>query len=53
MIAAVADTHTALWHLFADPRLSATASEFIQQAAAARSKIAISSITLAWPRLFT
>jgi PIN domain nuclease of toxin-antitoxin system len=47
MIAAVADTHTALWHLFNDSRLSATAGAFIQEAAAGRRKIAISSISLA------
>ena len=46
-IAAVADTHTALWHLFGDPRLSADARAFIEEAAAARRKIAISSISLA------
>jgi PIN domain nuclease of toxin-antitoxin system len=46
-IAAVADTHTALWHLFGDPRLSADASAFIERAAAARRKIAVSSISLA------
>jgi hypothetical protein len=28
MIAAVADTHTALWHLFDDARLSAAALPF-------------------------
>ena len=47
MIAAVADTHTALWHLFDDARLSSTASSFIAEAAATRNKIAISSISLA------
>lgn len=46
-IAAVADTHTALWHLFGDPRLSNAAGAFIEQAAAARQKIAVSSISLA------
>jgi PIN domain nuclease of toxin-antitoxin system len=45
--AAVADTHTAIWHLFGDPRLSADARHFIEEAAAARRKIAISSISLA------
>ena len=47
MIAAVADTHTALWHLFDDTRLSATAGAMITEAAAARRKIAISTISLA------
>ena len=47
MIAAVADTHTALWHLFDDARLSAAAGTFISEAATARRKIAISTISLA------
>ena len=46
-IVAVADTHTALWHLFGDPRLSIAAGDFIDQAATARRKIAISTISLA------
>ena len=46
-IAAIADTHTALWHLFDDARLSPAAGNFISEAATARRKIAISSITLA------
>jgi PIN domain nuclease of toxin-antitoxin system len=47
MIAAVADTHTALWHQFNDARLSSAAGDFIEGAAARRRKIAISSIGLA------
>jgi PIN domain nuclease of toxin-antitoxin system len=47
MIAAVADTHTALWHLFGDNRLSPAADSFINKAATARRKIAISAISLA------
>jgi PIN domain nuclease of toxin-antitoxin system len=39
MIAAVADTHTALWCLFGDPRLSGPAKTFIDRAAAARRSI--------------
>lgn len=46
-IADVADTHTALWHLFDDKRLSAAAVAFINDAATARRKIAISTISLA------
>jgi len=46
-IAAVADTHTALWHLFGDSRLSPVAAEYILEAARTRRKIAVSSITLA------
>lgn len=41
------DTHTALWHLFDDKRLSAAAAAFINEAATARRKIAISTISLA------
>ena len=47
MIAAVADTHTALWHLFDDPKLSPAAADFITNAAAGRQKIALSAISLA------
>lgn len=46
-IAAVADTHTALWHLFDDARLSANAEALINDAATQRRKIAISTISLA------
>src|SRR5262249_9676728 len=47
MIAGVADTHTVLWYLFDDERLSAAAGEFIEQAAEAGNRIVISSISLA------
>jgi PIN domain nuclease of toxin-antitoxin system len=47
MIAGVADTHTALWHLFDDARLSGAAGTFISEAATTRRKIAISTISLA------
>ena len=47
MIAAVADTHSALWYLFGDPRLSARAKAFIDDAAASRHSIEISPISLA------
>jgi PIN domain nuclease of toxin-antitoxin system len=47
MIAGVADTHTSLWHLFDDKRLSTAAEAFINEAASARRKIAISTISLA------
>ena len=47
MIAAVADTHTAFWHLFDDARLSRAAGAFIREAATTRRKIAISTISLA------
>ena len=47
MIAAVADTHTVLWHLYDNARLSVAAGNFIDRAAVARSQIVISAITLA------
>ena len=47
MIAGVADTHAALWLLFGDPRLSATAKHFFETAAASHSKILLSPISLA------
>lgn len=47
MIAGVADTHAALWHLFDDVRLSGPARDFIDKAAAARHRIVVSSISLA------
>ena len=47
MIAAVADTHTAIWLLFGDPRLSLKARSFIDNAAATQHKIALMPISLA------
>ncbi|OGR89316.1 MAG: PIN domain protein [Elusimicrobia bacterium RIFCSPLOWO2_01_FULL_59_12] len=47
MITAVADTHTALWYLFGDSRLSDTAKKYINQAFERQEKIGVSSITLA------
>ena len=47
MIAAVADTHTALWYLFDDERLSMAAGDFIDQAGVAGHRIVVSSISLA------
>lgn len=47
MIAAVADTHTALWYLFDDGRLSVAAGDFIDKSAMAGSQILVSSISLA------
>ena len=45
--AGIADTHTALWYLFGDSRLSARAKEFIDEAAADGRSIDISPISLA------
>lgn len=47
MIRAVADTHTIVWYLYHDPRLSETARAAIEDAAASGEQIAFSSITLA------
>lgn len=47
MIAGVADTHTAIWYLFDDARLSATSAAFIDAAAENGDGIAISAISLA------
>jgi PIN domain nuclease of toxin-antitoxin system len=45
-VAGVADTHTVLWYLFGDARLSAAAKAFIDDAASNGSKVAVSSISL-------
>jgi PIN domain nuclease of toxin-antitoxin system len=47
MIAGVADTHTTLWYLLKNPRLSIRAREFMDDAAAAGNDIAVSAISLA------
>jgi PIN domain nuclease of toxin-antitoxin system len=47
VIRAVADTHTVIWYIFDDPRLSPTARATIEEAAAAGDQVAFSSITLA------
>lgn len=47
MIAAVADTHTVIWYIFADRRLSEIARIAIEQIAAEGNQVAFSSITLA------
>ena len=47
MIAGVADTHTALWYLLKNPRLSVTARTFIDEAAEAGHDIVVSPISLA------
>lgn len=47
MIAGVANTHAAIWYLFDDPRLSKPAGDFIDHAAAAGRRVAVSSISLA------
>ncbi len=47
MIAGVADTHAALWYLLKNPRLSATARQFMDSAANAGYDIVLSPISLA------
>jgi len=47
VIAGVADTHTALWYLLKNPRLSAAARTFMDDAARAGHDIALSPISLA------
>jgi PIN domain nuclease of toxin-antitoxin system len=46
VIAGIADTHTIIWYLFGDSRLSKTAHTFIDTAAGQGVQIGISSITL-------
>ena len=46
-IRAVADTHTVLWYLYDDPRLSQAAQALMDAIDAARDQIAVSSIALA------
>jgi hypothetical protein len=43
MIAAIADTHAAIWYLFSDPRLGRAASAFIDATVAAGNHIGVSS----------
>ena len=47
MIDGVADTHTALWYLLKNPRLSVTARRLMDDAAGAGHDIVLSSISLA------
>jgi PIN domain nuclease of toxin-antitoxin system len=46
MIVAIADTHTAIWYLFSDPRLGRDASAFIDATIASGDHIGISAISL-------
>jgi PIN domain nuclease of toxin-antitoxin system len=47
MTRAVADTHTVIWYLYDDARLSLTARTWFEDASAAGEQVALSSITLA------
>jgi PIN domain nuclease of toxin-antitoxin system len=46
MMIAIADTHTIIWYLASDARLSLTAREFINEALYKNHQIGISSVTL-------
>jgi PIN domain nuclease of toxin-antitoxin system len=46
MITAVADTHTAVWYLFNNPKLSARARQTIEEAFRAGDQVGVSSISL-------
>lgn len=46
MIAAVADTHTVVWYLYRDPRLSRGAHQTIESAASAGAQLGVSAITV-------
>jgi len=47
MIVAIADTHTAIWYLFSDPRLGKAASAFIDDTVAKGDHIGVSAISIA------
>jgi len=46
MLVAIADTHTVIWHIFDDNRLSKPARVFLDDAATAGYLVGLSSITL-------
>lgn len=46
MIVAIADTHTAIWYLFSDPRLGSAASAFIDHTVQKGDHIGISAISI-------
>jgi PIN domain nuclease of toxin-antitoxin system len=46
MIRAIADTHSAIWYLFDDPRLSQTARDRIEEIAGSGDHLAVSSVSL-------
>ena len=53
MLRAVADTHTVVWYLYNDARLSLAARTWLEDAAAAGEQIAISTITIQQSTLTT
>jgi PIN domain nuclease of toxin-antitoxin system len=46
MLNGIADTHTVIWYIFGDKRLSPAARDFIEKSAADSDQVGISSITL-------
>lgn len=47
MLRAVADTHTVIWYLYDDPRLSESARRLIEESASTEDQIGVSAVTLA------
>jgi PIN domain nuclease of toxin-antitoxin system len=47
MIVSVADTHTLIWYLFDDPRLSAAARQVIEKTVQDGNQVGVSSISIA------
>ena len=47
MIAAIADTHAAIWYLFSDPRLGKAAAAFIEATITEGDHIGVSAISIA------
>lgn len=46
MIVAVADTHTLLWHMYDDPRISSSAQQVFFDAVESGNRIGVSTISL-------
>lgn len=47
MLSGIADTHTVIWYLFGDRRLSPAAKTFLEETAIGENQVGLSSITLA------
>lgn len=47
MIAAISDTHTAIWYIFADDRLFAITKDRVEEAATQGDQLGVSAIPLA------
>ena len=46
MLKAIADTHSIIWHLSSDPRLSQTAADAFERTAQSGDRIGVSSMSL-------